>query len=231
MSLPRLDALLDDLPPDFDRRAFASVYADAASVAAGHGTRDREPAYRLRHGHRVARLGLALLSEPDVVAERPGPHARLVVWLAGLLHDLFKEDLGADPPGVDHAARAREYAASRLPAFFDAAMVEGVAEAVFLHNKRDLPAAPEARVVQDADLMDHFGVQEVWLAAYVSGARAQTLEECLAYLTGERNRAWRRYALEHVHFPSARRALVERLRCADAIIRCLRAEADGRLRP
>ena len=226
-----LTALLADLPADFDRSAFAAVYAEAVALATSARTPGREPAYRLLHGHRVARLGLQLLDEPDVAAAGPAEGARPVVWLAGLLHDLFKEGLGADAPGTDHAAASRDWAARHLPPLFGADTAQRVAEACWLHNKRQLPAPVEARVLQDADLLDHFGAQEVWLAAYFSASRGQGLAACLAYLTGEVNGRWRRYALDHVHFDSARAALVERLRYADALIARLQAEAEGRLRP
>lgn len=223
-------ALLADLPARFDRRRFEAVYADAAELARAGRTPGREPGYRLFHGHRVARLGLELLARPDVAASGLDRDAPTVVWLSGLIHDLFKETLGADPPGVDHAARARDWAARRLPALFGETLARRVAAACYLHNKRHLPAPAEAQVVQDADLLDHFGAQEVWMSAYFSGARGEGLGDSLAYLLGDENARWRRYAVEHVRFASAREALQERLEYADAVIRRLQAESAGRLR-
>ena len=64
-----------------------------------------------------------------------------------------------------------------------------MAEACYLHNKRHMPAPVEAQVVQDADLLDHFGAQEVWLSAYYSGGRDEAFADSLAYLSGGRNAA------------------------------------------
>ncbi|HEX6988250.1 MAG TPA: hypothetical protein VF282_02180, partial [Bacillota bacterium] len=135
-----LAPLLEEIPVEFDRGLFAAVYAEAAEVVASGRTPGREPAYRLLHGHRVARLGMELLAQPDVRAAGPGPQAALVVWLGGVAHDLFKDSLGADPPGSDHAALARDWAAERLPTLFGDGIARRVAEACHLHNKRHLAA-------------------------------------------------------------------------------------------
>ncbi|HEY8449385.1 MAG TPA: HD domain-containing protein [Bacillota bacterium] len=223
-----IERWLADLPAGFDRDRFAEVYRQAWLETARDATALREPAYRLRHGHRVARLGLQLLQAPEVAA--PSSADAEVVWLGGLLHDVTKSGIGGDPPGEDHAATGAQWVRRHLSRLWPSRRVDHIAEVVYLHNKRRLPASLEARAVQDADLLDHFGALEIWLAAYAAAGKTEALEECLDYLTGAKNRRWRQYALGHAYLEATRRLLEERLDTADRIIRRLEQEAAANLR-
>lgn len=205
----------------------------------GAGPGGREPGYRYAHGLRVARLAVALA---DAEGIRPGPgYDPVLTQVGALLHDVGKA-LAA--PG-DHADAGAAWCREHLGTWFAPAEVERIAAIVARHNKREParapgsdtaahppPAAPpEVRLVQDADLLDHFGAMEIWLGAYAAASARETLEEALAVFTGPDGAGWRRYALTHAAYPTTRRLLEERVAYADRFLARLAAEAAGRLRP
>lgn len=226
-----IDRYLDDLPDDLDPAMLRPIYELVAERTAGLSQGVREPGYRLLHGHRVAKLGRQLYFSERRDDGEPDPDGLLVIWLGGLLHDVVKDGIGQDPPGFDHAAGARDFVLAHLPAHVPAPIVERVARAVYLHNKRldQGPFTFEDKIVQDADLIDHFGSLEVWLAGYVSAGQGESLEHCLSFLQSEGNRRWRTFALQSAHFDTTRAALRERIETADRIIARLCQENCGLL--
>lgn len=233
-----LEALWDEVPPDLRGERLHAAYRLAWQVAGTRPAGRREPGYRFHHGHRVARLARALWEQPDVAAARQaegtpaavaGIPVEELVWAGALLHDVAKDDAAADEGG-DHAARGRDVVVRALAGTYPPDALALLAAIVFRHNKRGAPGDPvPVRVVQDADLLDHFGITEIWLGAYWSAAAGQGLADYLAFVDGERGRAWWRYAADHVHFPSARRELEARMRLAREAIAHLRREARGEL--
>lgn len=233
-----LSAFLADVPEPLRTPRLEAVYrlahAEAGTVPAGR----REPGYRFHHGHRVARLALALWETPEVRRARQAAAAppavdgvplEELVWAGALLHDVAKRDVG-DDRGGDHAAAGRELVHRRLAGVYGPEACRLVGEIVFRHNKRDGPDDPVwVRVVQDADLLDHFGIMDLWLGAYYHAACGQGLTEFLAYAEGERARSWWEYARRHVRFETARRELERRMATGGAALAQLRREARGQL--
>lgn len=232
-----LDAVLAEVPPALRGPRLEAVYRLAHAAAGTRPAGRREPGYRFYHGHRVARLARTLWDMPDVrrareAARLPGaldgvPLEELV-WAGALIHDVAKDDVGPEQ-GADHAAAGSAWARRELAGVYGPEALELVAAIVLRHNRRGGPDdAVPVRVVQDADLLDHFGITELWLGAYYCAASGQGLADYLAFVDGERGRSWWRYAAEHVHFASARRELELRMRLAREAIEHLRREHEGR---
>ncbi len=223
--------------PGFDPdRALAAARELACKVAARSRPPGREPGYRYTHGLRVAALAEALARAEEVRRLYRPDAADLAILRAGaVLHDVAREDVGREDP-ADHALRGAELARGGLAGVFPPAALDRVCAIIARHNRRrrrpvavGQPDPVEVQLVQDADLVDHFGAMEVWLAAYRSAEHREGLEDFLAYFGGGNARRWRSYALEHANFEPTRRALRERIAFADRFARRLRAEADGLL--
>ncbi len=160
-----------------------------AQLAERRTHRGRETGYVYHHGLRVAGLCDALREAIDQPVEvHPD-----VLWAGGLLHDLGK---GAEPHHEIGARRAREL----LAGVCDASDVEAVAELIAHHNARGRPGEHTVarRIVQDADLLDHFGAQYVWLN-FGYGARHDR--------TGRESSDFYRHELDDGYFTACRSSL------------------------
>ncbi|MFW5896937.1 MAG: HD domain-containing protein [Bacillota bacterium] len=164
-----------------------------------------EPGHRLRHGLRTADIA-TWLAHTEALAGRIDP---LSLRAACLFHDLGKI---RDDAGGDHAAVGAERALSLLAGKTTPEQLDTIYQSIYWHNKRDespseLPE--EARLLQDADLIDHFGATEIWLIGYRVAARRGTAGD---FLREYREAAsWRRYALCSLNYPSSRREMRRRM--------------------
>lgn len=197
------------------------------------GTRDTpmEPGYRLRHGLRVAALALRL-------AERVAPAVeRDLLELAGVLHDIGKSGgRGSDGHGPRGARIVRRGAAR----WFASGELERVCQMVAQHYARagsrwyegkPRPVWPdEVLLIQDADLLDHFGCNGVWRSVCRARRRGQAPEESLAeYWQPPAEPDWREEARRSLNFEASREELALRLRRSDAFFRAFAREQEGEL--
>lgn len=115
---------------------------------------ERERGYIFYHCQRTAKLAInlrkQLMPEDDSLD--------FVLYAGGLFHDVAK---GIEPHNERGAVLVREI----LKGFVQDEQLEQIAELVRKHNKRKgpMPDAEHVMLLQDADILDHFGTQEVWL--------------------------------------------------------------------
>lgn len=190
-----------------------------------------ERGYRYRHGIRVASLALQLA---DVVA--PGID-RDVLEVAAVLHDIGKSDgRGNEGHGNRGAAMVREYAAQ----WFSGDEIERVCRLIELHYARagsrwyrgkSRPAwEKDVMLLQDADLLDHFGCNSVWLYFCRARNKKQDPKACIEeYWQPSHDPEWREEARRSLNFDVSRRELELRLQRSDCFFRRFAEEQDGRL--
>ncbi|CAG7628275.1 HD domain-containing protein [Paenibacillus allorhizosphaerae] len=146
----------------------------------------REKGYIFYHCERVAKIAIHLRE-----ALFPGDSSKDDVIFAGaLFHDVTK---GIEP----HAATGAYLVPQLLQDYASNEEIQCVSEIVRLHNTRNREDQPfYVRIVQDADILDHFGSQEVWLK-FMYGAhkdenvfdavRMWESDEHEKYVAGSRN--------------------------------------------
>ena len=165
-----------------------------------------EPGYRFLHGMRTARLAHRV-ARREGLCDEIHPDA---LFLACLFHDLGK---CTPDPEADHAEAGADRVRSLLRGRLDPDDIDIVHRAIRWHNKRDrnptdLPV--EGFLLQDADLLDHFGATEVWLISYrVATRNAGTKDFLQDYREAS---SWRRYALRSLHYSSSRKEIRARMR-------------------
>lgn len=113
----------------------------------------REKGFVYYHAQRVAKLSINLRKRlfPDDATKDD------VIYAAALFHDVTK---GIEP----HAVTGAHLVKSLLANECTAEELEQISRIILLHNTRkhgDLPFY--IKIVQDADVLDHFGSMEVWL--------------------------------------------------------------------
>lgn len=134
---------------------------------------ERETGFTYDHGLRVSRLALALrrrLFPNDASFDD-------VLRCAALFHDLGK---GVGEHGHTGAVLARDALGDLLPP----AQLDTVCHLISVHNKRRLGGegySPAARLLQDADLLDHYGSCEVWLNVSVCRHLGQHFHQALDF--------------------------------------------------
>lgn len=134
---------------------------------------EREVGAIYDHGVRVSHLSLQL-------RERifPGDSSYDdVLRCAGLFHDLGK---GIGEHGHTGALLARD----ALSGMLTPSQLDTVCSLIEAHNKRrpeDSSCSPAVCLLQDADLLDHFGSYEVWLNTLYCAHAGQRFHEALDF--------------------------------------------------
>ncbi len=182
------------------------------------GRLEREAGYIYHHGVRVAALAEALAVRVDEPLDVPAD----VLYAGAILHDVGK---GLRPHAETGAAVVRD----RLAAMADAATVEAVARIVGMHCRRGEPAGVAERLVQDADILDHFGAQQVWLNFHYSAAHDRDGHAALAYIRSAEHAAYAGGCRQALNFTAARAEFDRRRRFEAAFFARFADELAGRL--
>ena len=114
----------------------------------------RETGWAYRHGWRTAALAIwlrgQLLPQETELDD--------VLYAAGLFHDCAKDD------EADHAAAGSRRVVELLDGIELSGLLPAVTQAIYRHNKRQRDEYTAAeKILQDADIIDHFGTIEIWL--------------------------------------------------------------------
>lgn len=180
---------------------------------------EREIGHVYFHGKRVSH-SVVLLREK--LFPEDSSHDE-ILRCAGLFHDLGK---GIEPHDRTGAALVRELLREELTA----SELEEVCGLILAHNDRQPDSdqySPWVKLLQDADLLDHFGSQGLWLSfIYYAYAGQKGMEELVQFYETEWEKPVPRYRAL-LNFDFSREILDEKLDYERAVIRRLRLEGEG----
>ena len=180
---------------------------------------ERETGFIFHHGLRVSQLSLHLADAID----EPIEVSRDVLRIGGLFHDVGK---GAPAHQDVGAKRVRELL-SDVCAPEELAQVSRL---VAMHNRRNTVGCSVAeRIVQDADVLDHFGTMSVWMAFHWNAAHEDPPQEWIAYYQGEKNQQYLASARASLNFAASVEAMDRRLAIESRFLDEFRRELGGRL--
>lgn len=136
---------------------------------------DREPGYIYHHGKRVAQIALQLR---ELIF--PGDESYDdVLLVGGWFHDVGK---GIEPHWEYGALLCREILRELVPP----GKLEQIVEIVAGHTLRKQRKYPHyVQLIQDADILDHFGSQEIWLSFWHCAHRGKGLASALEFFQGK----------------------------------------------
>ncbi|MBN1942819.1 MAG: HD domain-containing protein [Phycisphaerae bacterium] len=162
----------------------------------------REKGYVFHHGLRTAGIAMKLvdLVDPSPVVDRD------ILFAAAVFHDIGK---GSDPHNEIGAAMAGEVLAGQCsPKDIDA-----ITRIIREHNQRHRAAecTMAVRIHQDADILDHFGAQCIWLAFHWNALHDETPQQSLEYYHSNRNKEWLAAAQESLNFEVSQSILDEKI--------------------
>jgi uncharacterized protein len=137
----------------------------------------REPGYIFAHGKRTANLAGEIVSRmtgrEEIIDE--------ILYTGALFHDVGK--------GLPRHNEAGAVLVKQLLAdVCDVGQLESISDIVRFHclRKHDLDLNESILALQDADIIDHFGTQEVWLNFYNSAHYHHSTQHSLDWWQGER---------------------------------------------
>ena len=177
----------------------------------------RERSYILHHGLRVAREAIDLNRCLKLRADED------LLWAAGLFHDSGK---GLEPHWISSKALVLEHLA---PLADSEEALDRIAYLVRYHAKRSDPAllTTELKLLQDADILDHRGCMQIWLAVGGAVSEGRDPEQIAAEWDGQQRRQRRAQFRDMLHFDESKRRFDERLARETAFYNAVKAEISG----
>ncbi|HSL94138.1 MAG TPA: HD domain-containing protein [Bacillota bacterium] len=182
-----------------------------------------ECGFRYYHGLRVASIAESL------AAERGQAYHRETLFIGAFLHDVGK----AGYTGPDHGPRGAKLIRDGALHLIDEQMHDVVLNIVANHYMRpgsswlqgkDVPELYyETLLVQDADILDHFGATAVWTALRWSVHEGRNQSETIEGYHG----GWLDEARRSLNFAESRLQLERRVRLQDLFYEAWRREQDG----
>jgi uncharacterized protein len=179
---------------------------------------EREIGYIFYHGMRTAEICMNLLNSIDHSLNID----RNTLYAGAILHDVAK---GLEPHAEIGSAIVKKSLEGKLPE----KTVETVAELVRMHNKRGKSEKTAEKLIQDADLLDHFGAQNIWLCFHYSAAHNEPGEQALEYYRSEKNRRFIQWCRQILNFDVSREVLERRLSFEQAFFGRFERELKGEL--
>lgn len=187
-----------------------------------------ETGYRFHHGQRVAQLALALAARESLAVDRD------VLFIGALLHDVGK----SGDVGKGHGPRGARLIEEEIAHLFTAEELRRVTTIVASHylrpkskfqrNQPDPGWPAEVLLVQDADTLDHFGANGVWIAHHWAAKEQRSQTATIAEHFGP-GRDWYEEALRAMNYPEAVAELKQRMAFTDAYMREWQRENRGEM--
>ena len=179
----------------------------------------RETGYIFHHGLRVGQLALSLL-DASGLGEDVDRH---ILFAGGLFHDIGKGSERHAEAGANRATALLGHVCSREE-------LQQIALLVAQHNQRGDEALPlDARLVQDADILDHVGAQMVWLLFQFSAHHDRSPQQTLDYYFSDEHQEYLARLREALNLEAARHAFDRRRALEGRLLRQLEIEIAGGL--
>ncbi len=164
------------------------------------GRPERERGYIYYHGVRTANICMKLLDRIDQTSAID----RNILYAGALLHDVAK---GIEPHAETGAAIVMQSLQGKLPP----KAIETVSGLVTMHNKRGKSSQVDQMLIQDADLLDHIGTQNIWLSFLYGAAHDEPGEKVLAYRKSDKNRRFIEWCRKILNFEISRDVLERKI--------------------
>jgi len=177
----------------------------------------REPGWILYHGQRTGKIAVFLAKKLNCEINRD------ILYTAGLFHDIGKGKASHNEVG-SHMTR------HLLHGIVTSSELDKICDVILYHNQRKKSDSfsDYVKLVQDADLIDHVGLIDVWMAFYWSGHHGESIHDHIAYYKGEECRKWRDYMRSHLNYDASLQIFEQRIQLEDDLLsRFCRMYFDG----
>jgi HD superfamily phosphodiesterase len=200
-----------------NREKLIEIGREAMAGRAVHA--GREAGFTFHHGRRVGGVAVSLWERLG----RPSEVDPDIVYAAGLFHDLGKGEPVHNEAGAEEVRRL-------LAEVCEPHEVSEIALLVARHTERGREGLSlAARIVQDADVLDHFGGQLIWKLFVYSARHDRSPWAALQYYWCDEHQDWIDGARAGLNLDVSREAFESRRRVETAFLERFRAELDGAL--
>lgn len=200
-----------------DREKLTEIARRAMADRKPHPRRER--GYIFHHGRRVGLLAERLADRIEQARDLD----RDLLYAGGLFHDVGKGD---EP----HHRTGQLMVRDLLVGVLEAGQVEQVASLVAGHNRRgQAGCTPAQKLIQDADIVDHLGAQDVWLCIQYSAAEDRGVAQTLEFYDSRGNQAYLAQCIEALNYQASRVEARRRQELERRFMDALADEEQGRL--
>ena len=179
----------------------------AQAEMAGLRCDSREPGWILYHGQRTGKLAVLLAGKLNCQVDCD------ILYTAGLFHDIGKgNDL--------HNEVGANLTRNLLSGIVTSSELDTICDVIRYHNQREKTDSfsDYVKLIQDADLIDHVGLIDVWTAFYWSGHHGESIHDHIAYYQGQECRKWRAYMRSHLNYEVSEQMFEERINWEDDLL-------------
>lgn len=178
----------------------------------------REKGYLFYHGQRVARLSLNLKQKLDAKNQINDD----ILYAGALFHDVGKEE---EPHNEVGAQRVREL----LKEHVTSAELDEIALIVRGHNmrKKANKYSIAVRIVQDADILDHMGAMNIWLAFHWNAHHEESVEKSLGFYNSAESKEYCARLGKILNFDVSRNIWQERVKFEEQFYNEFAREING----
>jgi putative nucleotidyltransferase with HDIG domain len=174
--------------------------------------------YEFYHGLRVMKLSKEIAESEELRMEKINEKCLLV---GALFHDVGKA-MDSD----NHAEAGVEFTKKNLSHLLDEHELAVVSEIIRQHCQKRKETV-EARIVSDADCIDHVGVMDVWRMFHYSAFERRSPTYTIRWFS--KNKEWLMDHIKKVSFEVSRKEMRERIKIELKLMKEFEREAACRL--
>lgn len=192
----------------------SAIFSRAQTLMGSHIEIPFEPGYRLHHGRRVANLAVRIGAQLGFEFDED------IIVVAGTLHDIGKTV--NDGHDESHGPIGAKIIAAEFKDRLSEEELRQVCNIVENHYARPKSSWYEGKekpefsnnvyLIQDADVLDHFGYEGIWIALHWASYKNLTPEQSAkSWRESEYAVNKRRESMKSLNFDYSRRLLEERI--------------------
>lgn len=139
---------------------------------------EREKGFIYYHGLRVSKISLNLRK---IILSEDCSHDDIIT-VASLFHDVAK---GIEPHGKNGAVLVKEI----LRDYCSEYEMTGIEDIIYYHSlrKKNNDYSDYIKIVQDSDMLDHFGSMEIWLNFQYCAYKDESIQKALEFYNNKYN--------------------------------------------
>jgi uncharacterized protein len=180
----------------------------------------REKGFIFFHGLRTAKLALNLKQKLKTNCNFSDD----VLFAGALFHDIGK---GTEP----HNQTGAEMAKNCLSGYCSENELRDICDIIFSHNRRNEldGLSNEIKLVQDADILDHFGSLEIWLKFLYSAHNNENISDALNFWQSKEFNNYQKICRNLLNFEISKQIFDEKNFFQNEFSKRLTIEANGEI--
>lgn len=178
---------------------------------------EREKGFIYYHGERVAKLSLKLRER--ILADDSSHDD--IIFVASLFHDVAK---GIEPHGKYGSVLVRNI----LEEYCVEKEINKISEIVYYHSlrKQNNDYSEYIKIVQDADILDHFGTTEIWMNFQYYAHKDKPMNSSLEFYNNEYG-TYVQNCRELLNYEVSRKIFDDKVEFVESFVNRFKVEAEG----